>query len=116
VPSASSEALLSARPALSSTMTVMDLQLDRFLVRTDFRTTPANGCRGPCTDGRGYVLADRSCKLSPAGWARQAVDAYHEFKADRLIAERNFGGAPEWAVRICADRRPARAPAGVSHN
>ena len=44
-------------------------------------------------DGRGYVLADRSCKLSPAGWARQAVDAYHEFKADRLIAERNFGGA-----------------------
>jgi phage terminase large subunit-like protein len=44
-------------------------------------------------DGRGYVLADRSCKLSPAGWARQAVDAYHEFRADRLIAERNFGGA-----------------------
>ena len=44
-------------------------------------------------DGRGYVLADRSCKLSPAGWARQAVDAYHEFKADLLIAERNFGGA-----------------------
>jgi phage terminase large subunit-like protein len=40
-------------------------------------------------DGRGYVLADRSCKLSPAGWARQAVDAYHEFKADLLIAERN---------------------------
>jgi len=45
------------------------------------------------TDQRGYVLADRSCKLSPAGWARVAVDAYHEFRADRLIAERNFGGA-----------------------
>ena len=45
------------------------------------------------TDGRGYVLADRSCKLSPAGWARMACDAYHEFRADRLIAERNFGGA-----------------------
>jgi phage terminase large subunit-like protein len=44
-------------------------------------------------DGRGYILADRSCKLSPAGWARQAVAAYHEFRADRLIAERNFGGA-----------------------
>jgi phage terminase large subunit-like protein len=27
-------------------------------------------------DGRGYVLADRSCKLSPAGWARQAVDLF----------------------------------------
>lgn len=44
-------------------------------------------------DGRGYVLADRSCKLSPAGWGRRAVDAYYEFAADRIIAERNFGGA-----------------------
>jgi phage terminase large subunit-like protein len=44
-------------------------------------------------DGRGYVLADRSCKLSPAGWARRAIDAYYEFAADRLVAERNFGGA-----------------------
>lgn len=44
-------------------------------------------------DGRGYVLADRTCKLPPNGWARRAVEAYHEFKADRLVAERNFGGA-----------------------
>jgi phage terminase large subunit-like protein len=44
-------------------------------------------------DGRAYVLADRSCKLSPAGWGRRAVDAFHEFRADRLIYERNFGGA-----------------------
>jgi phage terminase large subunit-like protein len=44
-------------------------------------------------DGRGYVLADRSCKLSPGGWARRAVDAYYEFGADRIVAERNFGGA-----------------------
>jgi phage terminase large subunit-like protein len=44
-------------------------------------------------DGRGYVLADRSCKLPPAGWAKRAVDAYNEFGADRLVAERNFGGA-----------------------
>ena len=44
-------------------------------------------------DGRGYILADRSCKMSPAGWGRRACDAYHEFKADRLVAERNFGGA-----------------------
>lgn len=48
---------------------------------------------GKGTDGRGYILADRSCKLSPDGWGRRAVDAYHEFKADRIIAERNFGGA-----------------------
>jgi phage terminase large subunit-like protein len=44
-------------------------------------------------DGRGYVLADRTCKLSPDGWGRRAVEAYREFKADRIVAERNFGGA-----------------------
>jgi phage terminase large subunit-like protein len=36
-------------------------------------------------DGRGYVLADRSCKMSPAGWGRRACDAYHEFQARSLI-------------------------------
>jgi phage terminase large subunit-like protein len=45
------------------------------------------------TDNLGYVLADRTCKLSPDGWGRVAVNAYREFKADRIIAERNFGGA-----------------------
>jgi phage terminase large subunit-like protein len=44
-------------------------------------------------DNLGYVLADRTCKLSPDGWGRAAVNAYREFKADRIVAERNFGGA-----------------------
>lgn len=48
---------------------------------------------GKGVDGRGYVLADRTCKLSPDGWGRRAVEAYHEFQADRIVAERNFGGA-----------------------
>jgi phage terminase large subunit-like protein len=56
---------------------------------------------GKGVDGRGYILADRTCKLSPDGWGRRAVDAYHgrwsetpdRFRADRIIAERNFGGA-----------------------
>ena len=48
---------------------------------------------GKGVDGRYYVLADRSCKLSPAGWGRRAVDAYNAFSADRIIAERNYGGA-----------------------
>lgn len=43
-------------------------------------------------DGRGYVLADRSCRLSPDGWARRAVAAYDEFAADVLVAEVNNGG------------------------
>lgn len=48
---------------------------------------------GKGVDGDAYVLADRTCNLSPAGWARRAVQAYEEFSADRLVAERNFGGA-----------------------
>lgn len=48
---------------------------------------------GKGIDGRGYVLADRTCKLSPDGWGRRAVAAYQEFGADRIVAERNFGGA-----------------------
>lgn len=56
---------------------------------------------GKGIDGRAYVLADRTCKLSPDGWGRRAVDAYHgrwsqtpdKVKADRIVAERNFGGA-----------------------
>lgn len=44
-------------------------------------------------DGRAYVLADRTCKLSPDGWGRRAVNAYNEFNGDRIVAERNFGGA-----------------------
>lgn len=55
-------------------------------------------------DGRGYVLADRTCKLSPDGWAKRAVGAYHEFKADRIVAERNFGGAMVEAVIRTADK------------
>ena len=43
-------------------------------------------------DGRGYVLADRSGRFKPDAWARRAVEAYHEFKADRIVAEGNQGG------------------------
>lgn len=59
---------------------------------------------GKGIDGRGYVLADRTCKLSPDGWGRQAAIAYHEFKADRLVAERNFGGAMVEHVIRTVDR------------
>jgi phage terminase large subunit-like protein len=43
-------------------------------------------------DGDAYVLADRSLRDAPAVWGRAAVRAYHEFGADRIIAEENFGG------------------------
>jgi phage terminase large subunit-like protein len=43
-------------------------------------------------DGHGYVLADLSGKYSPDGWAKRAIAAYHEWNADRIIAEKNQGG------------------------
>jgi phage terminase large subunit-like protein len=42
---------------------------------------------------RGYLLADRSShRDTPFEWATKAVKAYHEFKADRIVAEVNNGG------------------------
>lgn len=59
---------------------------------------------GKGVDGRAYILADRSCQLSPEGWARRTIEAYREFKADRVVAEKNFGGAMVEAVIRTADR------------
>ena len=59
---------------------------------------------GKGVDGIAYVLADRTCKLSPDGWGRQAITAYREFKADRIVAERNFGGAMVEHVIRTVDR------------
>ena len=47
---------------------------------------------GKGDDGHAYVLADRSLRDAPHAWGRAAVRAYHDFHADRIIAEENFGG------------------------
>lgn len=44
-------------------------------------------------DGHFYVLEDLTCKMSPAGWGRRAVDAYHRWGADLILGEVNYGGA-----------------------
>ncbi len=44
-------------------------------------------------NGRGYVLADRTIQgRMPHEWARAAIAAYHDFRADRIVAEANQGG------------------------
>lgn len=55
-------------------------------------------------DGRGYVLEDATCQLSPDGWGRRAVDMYHRWRADRIVAETNFGAAMVEFVIKTADR------------
>lgn len=39
-----------------------------------------------------YVLADRTGKFSPAGWAAEVLKAYDDFSADAIVAEKNYGG------------------------
>lgn len=48
---------------------------------------------GLAADGRAYIAADHSLQgREPQVWARAAVRAYHEFMADRVVAEVNQGG------------------------
>lgn len=44
------------------------------------------------SDDHGYLLADLSMRGTPEEWARAAVNAYHDWKADRIIGETNNGG------------------------
>jgi hypothetical protein len=49
---------------------------------------------GKGIDGHAYVLDDRSQPghLGPANWGREVARAYGDWKADKVIAEKNFGG------------------------
>jgi len=59
---------------------------------------------GRGVDDRAYVLADRSCRLSPAGWGQRVVEAMRDFRADRIVAERTYGGAMVEHVIRTVDR------------
>lgn len=43
-------------------------------------------------DALGFVLADLSGRFSALEWGKKAVEAYHTYKADCLVAEVNNGG------------------------
>jgi phage terminase large subunit-like protein len=43
-------------------------------------------------NGFGYVLDDKSICASPNEWAKVAVKAYHDWKADCVVIETNLGG------------------------
>lgn len=79
--------------------TLPEIALVRVVVAVDPATTSGDDsdetgivvcARG--IDGRGYVLADISCKSTPDGWARIVSNAYELWSADRVIAEKNQGG------------------------
>lgn len=101
-------------PGIDSTRINRDRipQLVRIVVAVDPSGTKGDGggddigivVAGKGIDGRAYVLADRTCQLSPDGWGRMAVAAFHEFEADRVIGESNFGGDMVRFVVQTADR------------
>ncbi len=47
---------------------------------------------GKGVNGHAYVLDDRTCRLSPDGWGRRAVQAYIDHRADAILWEANYGG------------------------
>jgi predicted phage terminase large subunit-like protein len=47
---------------------------------------------GKSAGGDGYVLADLSGHYTPAEWAKVAIAAWHQHRADRIVAEVNNGG------------------------
>ncbi|OAG74042.1 DNA packaging protein [Gluconobacter japonicus] len=74
---------------------------------------------GVDADGVGHVLEDLSARDSPAGWAARALHALDDWRAERIVAERNFGGAlVENTIRSVRAHAPVRlvtARAGKQH-
>ena len=60
-------------------------------------------------DDQYYVLEDATMKASPDGWARKAIELYHKYNADRVIAEVNNGGDLVERVLKTVDRVPYSA-------
>lgn len=57
----------------------------------------------------GYVLADHSGRYTPETWGSKAVALYRQYKADRILAEANFGGAMvESTIRVVDRNAPVK--------
>lgn len=48
-------------------------------------------CKG-ALEKHGFVIADASLQGAPEAWARAAVTAHNLHRADKMVAEQNFGG------------------------
>jgi phage terminase large subunit-like protein len=100
-----------SRDMLDSTRVKDTPEMRRVVIAVDPSGTAGGGegddigivAAGIGMDGRGYVLGDYSCNLSPEGWARRVAEVYSMHRADRVIAERNFGGAMVEAVIRASD-------------
>lgn len=60
-----------------------------------------------------YVLADYSGHYTPDGWASQAWKAFDDWNADKIVAEKNYGG--EMVLSTLRNSRP-HGPAELVHS
>lgn len=55
------------------------------------------------------MLADHSGRYGPETWASKTVALYRQFKADRIVAEANFGGQMvESTIRVVDRNAPVK--------
>ena len=71
-------------------------ELDRIIVGVDPSTTSTGDEAGIVIDGCKanmlYLLDDKTIQGSPHEWATAAVRAYHQWQANKIVAEKNNGG------------------------
>lgn len=65
-------------------------------------------------DAHAWILADASGKYQPTEWAKRATELYYEFRADRIVAETNFGGQMVEATIRAVDRNVAYCAVSAS--
>lgn len=61
------------------------------------------GVAGLGSDGNAYILEDLTINAGPATWGKVATEAYRRHMADRIVGEKNFGGAMVEYVVKAAD-------------
>jgi hypothetical protein len=65
--------------------------------------------QGVDAQGQGHLLEDLSGRFSPEQWGKRVVDAMDRWRADRIIAEKNFGGAMvESTIRVARRSAPVK--------
>jgi len=64
----------------------------------------AAGRAGTGERSTGYLLEDATCNEAPLEWGKRAVALARKWNADRIVAERNFGGEMVRAVIDAAAR------------
>lgn len=74
-------------------------QLKRVVIGVDPKAKMAEGSSetgiivaGIDYNDHGYVFADKSIMATPEGWSAKVVSAFHQYKANLIVAEINNGG------------------------